>query len=148
MSGVSQKEHAELVAERDRLHAAVIASAFAGSRFIADHLTVPPDIVHAAFGRSFTVEGGKVVAFDKAGNTLFSASNPGEPAPFDEALELLVAAYPHRERIMRGSGANGSGAGAGGGAAAGASSISRVEFEALSPGRRMAHIKRGGIVHD
>jgi len=125
-----------LVQERDALQGelvkARIGGAFSGSRFIADKLAIPADLVEARFGGQFRIEGGQVVAVDGSGNRIASPANPGEPATFDEALAIIVQAYPYRDTILKGSGASGSGAQ--GGAARGAGRhVSRAQFLALSP---------------
>lgn len=44
------------------------------------------------------------------GNPIYSRKNPGELADFDEALEIIISQYPHKDSILRGSGASGAGA--------------------------------------
>ena len=103
------------------------------SKFIADKVAVPSDLVQAMFGQRFKVEDGKIVGYDAAGNKLFSRSKPGEIADFDESLEMLVDSYANRDAILKGTGNSGSGTresnGTGGG-----KSMSRTAFEALDPG--------------
>lgn len=100
-----------------QLYAEKIGGSFARSKLIAEKLAVPADMVQAAFGKAFKIEDGKIVAYDSTGNKIFSRARPGELADFDEALETLVEQYPHKEHILKSSGANGGGAGpsAGGG---------------------------------
>jgi len=93
-----------------QLYAEKIGGSFARSKYIADKLAVPADMVQAAFGQSLKIEDGKVVAYDAQGQKIFSRSRPGELADFDEAIETLVSQYPHRDHILKGSGATGSGA--------------------------------------
>jgi hypothetical protein len=113
-----------------------------------DKLAIPSDLVRARFGEQFKVEDGKVVAYDKTGNKLFSRSNPGELANFDEALELLVDSYPYRDQILKSSGASGGGASGGAAGAGGAQKISRAQFEALPPAKQMEHVKAGVPISD
>lgn len=98
-----------------QLYAEKIGGSFARSKVIAEKLAVPADMVQAAFGQAFKIEDGKVVAYDSHGNKIFSRARPGELADFDEALESLVEQYPHKDHILRASGANGGGAQNGGG---------------------------------
>jgi hypothetical protein len=130
-----------VVQERDALHGelvkARIGGAFGGSRFIADKLAIPADLVEARFGGQFRIEDGQVVAFDGTGNRIASPGNPGEPASFDEALAIIVQAYPYRDTILKGSGASGSGA-HGGGARGDGRHVSRAQFLALSPAGQAA----------
>ncbi|AVH38069.1 hypothetical protein AL532_17845 [Pseudomonas monteilii] len=93
-----------------QLYSEMIGGNFARSKFIADKLAVPADMVQATFGRNLKIEEGKVVAYDAQGQKIFSRSRPGELADFDEALETLVSQYPHRAHILKSSDANGSGA--------------------------------------
>jgi len=140
-----------VVKERDRLQqqlvTEMVGGAFARSRFIADKVAIPTEFVEARFGAAFKIEGGKVIAYDAAGNQLYSRANPGIPAGFDEALELLVEAHPQRDHILKGSGASGGGAQGGGGASNG-KALARTAFDALPPAERHAHIKAGGAVTD
>jgi len=98
-----------------QLYAEKIGGSFARSKYIADKLAVPADMVQAAFGQSLKIEDGKVVAYDAQGQKIFSRSRPGELADFDEAIETLVSQYPHRDHILKGSTATGGGAPHGGG---------------------------------
>ena len=130
-----------VVQERDALHGelvkARIGGAFTRSRFIADKLAIPADLVEARFGSQFRIEEGQVVAFDGAGNRIASPANPGEPASFDEALAIIVSGYPYRDTILKGSGASGSGA-QGGGGHGGGRQVTRAQFLALSPAGQAA----------
>lgn len=145
---------APIVTERDTLKAALVTEkvggSFARSKMIADKLAIPADLVQARFGNAFKLEGDAVVAYDSAGNKLFSRAKPGEVASFDEALEILIDAYPYKDSIMKGAGASGGGAGGGGGggAANGKKSLTRPAFEALDAANRQKHFKDGGVVVD
>lgn len=108
VSGKAQTLEQQLYAEK-------IGGSFARSKLIAEKLAVPVDMVQATFGNRFKIEEGKVVAYDANGNKLYSRSRPGELAEFDEALETLVEQYPHRDHILKSSGANGGGSQGGGG---------------------------------
>lgn len=107
VSGKAQTLEQQLYAEK-------IGGSFARSKVIADKLAVPADMVQATFGSRFKIEDGKVVAYDATGNKLFSRSRPGELADFDEALETLVEQYPHKDHILKSSGAQGGGSQGGG----------------------------------
>lgn len=97
-----------------------IGGSFARSKFIADKLAIPADLVQARFGQAFKIEEGKMVAVDANGNKIYSRARPGELADFDESLEFLIESYPQKDHILKGSGANGGGAPAGGGGTNGA----------------------------
>lgn len=111
-----------------------LASAFASSKFVNDSLAVPPDMAQSTFGNRFKVEGGKIVATDDSGNTIYSRKNPGSPADFDEAMGLIVESYPHRDRIMKPSGAKGVGSDPEGEGAP--RTISRGDFSNLHPSKQ------------
>lgn len=98
-----------------QLYGEKIGGSFARSKFIAEKLAIPADMVQAAFGKNLKIEDGKIVAYDATGNKVFSRVRPGELADFDEALEVLVDQYPHKDHILKGTGANGGGAPSGGG---------------------------------
>lgn len=98
-----------------QLYQEKVGGSFARSKFIADKMAIPADLVEARFGKHFAVDNGRIVATDSNGQKLYSAANPGELAGFDEALEMLVGQYPQKEHILKGTGANGGGAPGGGG---------------------------------
>ncbi|HUB90959.1 MAG TPA: DUF6651 domain-containing protein [Dyella sp.] len=148
-----EDKYAPIVKERDKLQASLVSEkiggSFARSKLIADKLAIPADLVQARFGEHFKLEGENVVAYDKSGNKLFSRSNPGELAAFDEALEMIVEQYPYRDSILKGTGASGGGAQNNNpGGASGNKSIPRAQFEKLDPSAQMAHVKGGGAITD
>ncbi|GLO38940.1 hypothetical protein PPUN15366_05840 [Pseudomonas putida] len=97
-----------------QLHGELIGGSFSRSKLISEKFAIPGDLVQARFGQAFKIEEGKVVAYDQAGNKIFSRARPGEVADFDEALEALVDQYPYKDQILKSSGANGGGAPHGG----------------------------------
>lgn len=146
-----EDKYSPILKERDSLQAELynerIGGAFSRSKFISENMLIPPDMVQARFGDAFKIEDGKTVAYDKSGNKIFSRSNPGETAGFDEAIEILVDHYPHKDHILKGSGAYGGGTTSqnGGG---GRRRISRAEFGNMSPDEQMkasAAAKKGEI---
>lgn len=147
ISAAFQKQLDEAKTEAEQLrtqHAQDrIGAAFSGSKFIGEKLAIPGDMVMAAFGKSFEYKDGKIVAKDINGNPIYSKSNPGEIANFDEALERIVETYPHRDSILKGSGQSGSGAGApnGGG---NVRTVTREQFSQLSPGDQAKYAQAAG----
>lgn len=126
-----------------------IGGSFARSKFIADKLAIPADMVQATFGKAFKLEDGKVAAYDANGQKIFSRIKPGEVADFDEALEALISNYPHKDLILKGAGGSGSGTppnGQGGGG--GKKSVQRAAFDAMDPAAKAKHIADGGLVTD
>lgn len=130
------------------LYGEKIGGAFARSKFITDKIAVPADMVQATFGKAFKLEDGKVVAYDAHGQKILSNANPGEVAGFDEALEKLVAAYPYKEHILKGTGGAGGGSKPGNGTHSGSKTITRAEFTRLPPDQQMAKAREGVQVVD
>ena len=134
-----EEKYKPVIAERDGLKSSlvneILGGSFSRSKFIAEKLAIPADIAQARFGTAFSVEdNNRIVAKGPDGNTLFSRARPGEVADFDEALELIVDAYPHRDSILKGSGATGGGAsGNGGRDSGGKKQVTRAQFDALTP---------------
>lgn len=153
----TKAEYEPIVAERDQLKTSLydekIGGAFARSSLIVGEkaiLAIPADLVQARFGKHFSMEGGVVTAKDAAGNPIYSKSNPGALAGFDEALTILVDNYPHKDTILKGTGASGGGSqgGGSGGGNGGAKTMPRAQFDASSPSERMTFSKAGGKVVD
>ena len=130
-----EEKYKPVVAERDglrqSLHREKIGGSFGRSKFIAEKLAIPPDLVEAKFGAAFTIEDDRVIAKDRTGNHIFSRSRPGEIADFDEALEALVDNYPYRDSNLKGSGASGSNTTGGTTGASGKKTMTRAQFDAL-----------------
>ena len=132
-----------------KLDEKIVGDAFLRSKYITDKLAVPADMVQATFGRNFKVENGQLVAVDANGNPIMSKANPGTNATFDEACEILVQGYAHKDAILKAT--NGSGGGTpsnGGGGGGGKKSVSRAQFDALDPKARADHFANGGTVTD
>ncbi|WP_065235113.1 DUF6651 domain-containing protein [Gallibacterium genomosp. 3] len=104
---------AELNQTKQALNQEVIGGSFARSKYIAEKLNIPVDMVQAYFGKHFSYEDGKIIAKDMLGNVIFSRIRPGEQANFEEAIEQIVMAYPHKEHILKASGNSGGGSGGG-----------------------------------
>lgn len=122
----------ELTDLKTTLNQERLNAAFAKSKFVAERLAIPADMVQAAFGSRFTPEGnGKFSVKSADGGPILSRSKPGEVAEFDEALEILVDAYPYRDQILKGSGASGGGSG-GSRVVNGKRQITRTQFDNLS----------------
>lgn len=93
----------------DQIFKLMVSNRFSTSKVVADKLAIPPDMVEASFGANFKIEEGKVVGY-LDGKKVYSRKNAGEFADFEEALETMIEKYPHRDMILKGSGASGSGA--------------------------------------
>lgn len=116
-------------------HGEKIGGAFSGSGFVKDKTLLPAPAAQKVFGDQFKVEDGKLVAYDTQGNKVFSRSRPGEIADFEEAIELIVEAYPHRDHILKGN-VNGGGGSRGGG-------VGGADLSKLSPVERMNAVRAG-----
>jgi hypothetical protein len=145
-----EKKYQPIVAERDSVRSELtqekIGNAFGKSKFIGDKLAVPVDLVQSQFGRFFNIKDGKIQAKGYDGNPLYSKAKPGEIAEFEEAIELLVDGYTHRDSILKGTGASGSGASNAGGNAGGKRSMTRDAFDQLPPDEKMKTVKEVQIV--
>jgi hypothetical protein len=126
----------------------IVGGSFTGSKFIAEKLAIPADIAQKVFGDRFKVESGKLVPLDSNGNPIFSASNHGNHADFDEAIQVMVNSYANKDMILKGSGASGGGAAGGGGGSAGAKSITRAQFDAMDGAARAAAMKGGATISE
>lgn len=123
------KSHTEKL--QSQLHAELIGGSFARSKYAAEHLNLPSDVVQAFFGKHFSIsDEGKVVAKFADGNEIYSRSRPGEKADFEEALEALVGAYPNKDAILKPSGTSGSGAGTGTGGGNAPKSLAECKTDA------------------
>ena len=147
-----EEKYAPTVKEVETLKGALygekIGGAFARSKFIADKAAVPADMMRAQFGSQFKIEDGKVAAYDQNGNKLYSKARPGEPADFEEALEILVDAYPHRDSILKGNSNGGGGTRQGVATSGGKRTISPAEFKEMSGKERADAFASGATMTD
>lgn len=121
-----------------QLHEEKIGGGFARSKFIAEKVAVPADMMQKFFGQYFKIEDGQTVAYGPGGEKLYSKTRAGEIATIDEALEQLVASYPNKEYILKGTG-GGSGGGPG---AADRGGLNKADFDKLDPVSKM-NLARG-----
>lgn len=97
------------LSERDNtIFRLMVSGQLATSKFVAEKLIIPPDLVEKAFGSNFKVEDGKVVAY-LDGKQILSREKPGELASVDEALSVLVDNYPMKNHILKSKTQQGSG---------------------------------------
>lgn len=151
----AQKAHADeiklLSAERDTIrdqfHSEAIGTRFASSKFISEKAIIPGPAMQKLFGDHFKVEDGKPVAYGTDGNKIYSRSKPGELADFEEAIETLVASYPYRDNILKGTG-SGSGSQGAGNTSGADKKITRSQFDAMPQEERAAKMKDGFQVVD
>ncbi|MGA0608838.1 DUF6651 domain-containing protein [Caldimonas sp. KR1-144] len=150
-----EEKYAPVVKERDtlksQLDSHLIGGVFTRSKFIAEKFAAQgpagAEIAQALFGSRFKVEDGKLIALDASGNKLYSRAKPGELADAEEAIELLVEAYPHKASILKGTGSSGGGTQNGGGGG-GKTTLTRAQFGALDPAAQMAAVRDGATITD
>ena len=118
-----------------------VASAFAGSAYVRDRLTLPAAMLEATFGSRFRVEADRLVGLDQSGVVISDRARLGEPADFDDALAQIIAGCGYAARITRDGGGGASGA-------AQAGKIARAAFFAMPAAQQMAHVRAGGTVVD
>lgn len=97
------------------LNAEMIGGSFTRSKFVAEKVAIPADMLQSKFGNNFKIEDGKIVAYDLSGNKVYSRARPGELADFDEAIEQIVGQYQFKDHILKGDVKGGGGAHNGGG---------------------------------
>lgn len=148
-----EDKYSPVVAERDSLKKDIfgerLSSRFANSKFITDKMAVPADVVKAVFSGQWRDENGKPVPYDMHGNKIYSQQNPGSEPDFEEAMSIMVNAYPHKNGLLKGTG-GGSGArenGAGGGAN-GNKVLTRAEFDRLDASTKNAKLSEGFALVD
>jgi hypothetical protein len=86
-----------------------VGAKFGTSKFVKDKLIVAPLSARQLFGSNFKLENGEAIGYLN-GTKITSREKFGEPAGFDEALEIIVQAHPEKDNLMRSAAGNGSGA--------------------------------------
>jgi hypothetical protein len=110
-----QTRDSEIAKLSSTLNNELIGGNFNRSKFVADKVSIPADLLQSKFGNQFKVEDGKVVATDLQGQKIYSRARPGEVADFDEAIEVIVGQYTHKDHILKGEVKEGGGANNNGG---------------------------------
>lgn len=140
------EEIATITGERDttrnQLHSELIGGGFARSKFVQEKIAIPYDMVETYFSKNFKVEDGAVKAYGSDGSMIYSKQRPGDPAGFDEALEILVDNYPNKDYILKGTGKQGPGAGSPGNGQDG-KTMTRAQYDAMSHSDRAAKMADG-----
>lgn len=139
----------EYAALKSQYNGLLLDNAFKGSSFVKDKLAIPADFARAYFEKHFEVADGKISPKDANGNLIYSPSNPGVPAGFDEALQIMVSSHPSRDSILKAPPASGSGAQQPvNGSGQGNKTATRTQFDAMPQHERAAFSKAGGVVAD
>lgn len=137
----------EQIAERDKkitdltgnLNGLTVKTAFNSSKFVQEKIGVPLDMFQSQFGHNFKIEDGKMVPYDSTGSKIFSKTRMGEIADFDEALEIMVDGYAHKDSVLKADDHQGSGNNGGGGSQGGGRSMKRSDFSKLPPVQQAEH---------
>jgi len=148
-----EEKYKPLMEERDRLKgdldSELIGGLFSRSKFIFDKIAIPADLMQARFAKNFEVQDRKAVAKYDSGNLIYSRTKPGELATPEEALEILVDAYPQKDHILKGLGKPGSGAPPNiAGTNGGKKQLTRQQFDAIPVLDRAAKMKEGYAIVD
>lgn len=129
----SNEAIAALTRERDEFKAGLygekIGNAFSRSKFIAEKVAVPTDMLQSMFGSRFKVDNGKIVGVGADNQPIYSRSRAGEIADFDEAIESMVEGYSHRDTILKGTGSSGAGSRHGNGSSSSSKTITRAQYD-------------------
>lgn len=132
---IAEKETA-LSKSKERIDQLLIDREFGRSEFIAQKIAVPREMFEATFGRNFKVVDDKVVPYGSDGNPIYSMKNAGEHATVDEAFEILVERYAHKDQILRAPDMSGTGSNGNGGNRGGGRTVRRAEFEKMPPAQQ------------
>jgi hypothetical protein len=130
------------IAERDkklsdaqqRIENMTRSDVFKSSKFIQERIAVPVEMFESTFRDRVKVNPdgtASIIGFD--GNPVYSKKSIGKIAEVDEAFEILVDGYQHKDAILKAKSAAGSGSNGNGGARGGGAVITRAEFEKLPP---------------
>jgi len=105
---ISEKESA-IQALNNTVHDLMVTQRFSTSEFFAGEkpkTIYPPEDAAKIFGHHFSVEKTddsgrmRIVAKDSNGNTILSRKNHGDPAGFDEAIEIIIDKHPNKNRFL------------------------------------------------
>ena len=132
---------AAIVAERDKHK---VAALFHQSEFVKNNMDMPARMIADYFGKYFKCDGDKVVAADDDG-VIYSRERFGEPASFDEALEIILGNHYLRSAVMKPVGQRGTTKPHGADSvSSNAKTMTRKAFDAMSPKQKMAFVKADG----
>lgn len=129
----------EVLSKKDaQIRVLMVSNKFATSPFFGGpdpKTNLLPEIAETYFGKHFKVEENdktgslRLTAYYENGDPVYSRTNPGEIAEFDEALQSIIDVFPKKQSLLR-SGGSGSGAGGGSGGGGGEpDDIKKLETE-------------------
>ena len=114
------KTHAgEMVGKDTHIRTLMVTNKFSSSpHFVGEKkkTILPPDIGESYFGKHYKVEETEegsleLKAYHANGDPIISKINPGEPADFEEAMGMIIDAYPNKDNILAASGPGSGGKG-------------------------------------
>lgn len=127
----------ELKTENEKLSGTInnmtVDNAFNGSEFVKNRVAVPSDMFKAQFGKNFKIEDGKLVPYGFDGNKVYSKKRMGEIADFDEALEIIIGDYKHKDAVLKAPEHSGSGNNGRGGDHGGGRTVRRADYDKMKP---------------
>lgn len=103
------------------------------SKFVQERIAVPVEMFESVFASKFKVENGKTVPVGLDGNPIYSKKRAGELADIDEAFEIMVEGYAHKDTILKAAANPGSGNNGNGGNRGTGNKMSRATFDGLPP---------------
>ncbi len=110
-----------------------INNAFERSPYIKEKIAVPAEMVQALFQSRFKMEDGKLIGYHPDGRVITSKERLDDPATFEECIETIICTYDNRSHILKGANSSGAGGGGGTGRSGGDKTITRAEFDRMSP---------------
>lgn len=113
-----------------------VDNAFNNSKWVKENIAVPIEMFRSQFGSSCKVENGKVNVYGADGRVVMSKKHIGEPASFDEAMEIIVDGYAHKDAIVKPFDANGTGGNGGGGGRGYGNTMKVADFDKLPPNQQ------------
>lgn len=129
----------KLEAATKRINKMMLENAFNSSDFIRNNIGIPTDVFQDYIAKHFEVDGDRIVGRYADGQEIYSETNMGQLASFDEAVRMIVTKHPQRESLMK---ANvNPGSGNSGGNTPGTRTISRADFDNLAPAEKSATAK-------
>lgn len=103
-----------LLTLQQQIEAVTVGSAFTGSTFVKDDLTLTPAKARVIYGSHFEFKDGSIVGYDKpagASERTVLVDSTGNPLNFDQALLKLVESDPDKEQLLKSKMRTGAGSG-------------------------------------
>jgi hypothetical protein len=108
-TNIIKEREGNIQQQNSMIHELMVTQRFHSSDFFTGEkpkTIYPPDDAAKIFGHHFSVERTngtnrmQVIARDNDGNIILSRKNHGDPAPFDEAIAIIVDKHPHKHRFL------------------------------------------------